>query len=299
MEDVNTHISRTGALTPAQREAVLALVERATAEDLVRPLNEAAGFALDGRGHAVHWLAHCGGVLSGYAQCDRPNHQVQLVVHPEHRRRGVATRLAAEVATVERQPVWWAFGDLPAARAMAQSLGVRKVRELLVMERTLADRPLEPTEAPQGVTLRPFTQADGSALVEVNSDAFAHHPEQGQMTLTDFMVRAGEDWFDPEGIIVATDEETGAMLGFHWTKTEHGDAEHPEELLGEVYVIAVSPDASGRGIGRALLNAGLEHLVGRGVERVRLYVEASEDRVVRMYESARFDVVTRDASYAA
>lgn len=299
MEDVNTHISRTGALTPAQREAVLDLVERATTEDRVRPLNEAAGFALDGRGHAVHWLAHCGGVLSGYAQCDRPNHQVQMVVHPELRRRGVATCLAAEVAKVEKQPIWWAFGDLPAARAMAESLGARKVRELLVMERNLAERPLEPTDAPQGVVLRPFSEADASALVEVNAEAFAHHPEQGQMTLADFRLRADEDWFDPQGIIVAADEETGAMLGFHWTKTEHGDTEHPDELLGEVYVIGVSPGASGRGIGRALLNAGMEHLVERGVERVRLYVEASEHRVVKMYESARFVVVTRDASYAS
>ncbi|WP_394275773.1 mycothiol synthase [Luteococcus sp.] len=296
---MNTHISRTGALTPAQREAVLDLVERATTEDRVRPLNEAAGFALDGRGHAVHWLAHCGGVLSGYAQCDRPNHQVQMVVHPELRRRGVATCLAAEVAKVEKQPVWWAFGDLPAARAMAESLGARKVRELLVMERNLAERPLEPTDAPQGVVLRPFSEADASALVEVNAEAFAHHPEQGQMTLADFRLRADEDWFDPQGIIVAADEETGAMLGFHWTKTEHGDTEHPDELLGEVYVIGVSPGASGRGIGRALLNAGMEHLVERGVERVRLYVEASEHRVVKMYESARFVVVTRDASYAS
>ncbi|GAB2494208.1 mycothiol synthase [Luteococcus sediminum] len=296
---MNTHISRTGALTPAQREAVLDLVERATTEDRVRPLNEAAGFALDGRGHAVHWLAHCGGVLSGYAQCDRPNHQVQMVVHPELRRRGVATCLAAEVAKVEKQPVWWAFGDLPAARAMAESLGARKVRELLVMERNLAERPLEPTDAPQGVVLRPFSEADASALVEVNAEAFAHHPEQGQMTLADFRLRADEDWFDPQGIIVAADEETGAMLGFHWTKIEHGDTEHPDELLGEVYVIGVSPGASGRGIGRALLNAGLEHLVERGVERVRLYVEASEHRVVKMYESARFVVVTRDASYAS
>lgn len=295
---VNIAIARTGALTPHQRAAVERLVEAVTAHDRVRPLNEAAGFALDGKGHAVHWLAHRGGEVVGYAQCDRSTHQAQLLVHPEHRRQGVGSALMDQVQRVEPQTTWWAFGNLEEARGLAQSKELRLERELLIMERDLATFPPAREPAPEGIEVRPFEESDAQALVEVNADAFTHHPEQGAMTLGDFWMRAGEDWFDPAGLLVAIDDDSGAFLGFHWTKTERLNPERPDEVVGEVYVIAVAPTASGRGIGRALLSAGLAHLADRGVQRVRLYVEASGERVVKMYESARFAVVTRDASYA-
>lgn len=294
---VNTAIARTGALTPHQRAAVERLVSKVTTHDRVRPLNEAAGFALDGKGHAVHWLAHRAGEVVGYAQCDRSTHQAQLLVAPQHRRQGVGSALLGQVQAVEPQASWWAFGNLEGARGLARSKGLRLERELLIMERDLVAFPPAREDAPEGIEIRAFEEGDAQALVEVNADAFSHHPEQGAMSLDDFWMRAGEDWFDPAGLLVAIDDDSGAFLGFHWTKTERLDPELPDEVVGEVYVIGVEPSASGRGIGRALLSAGLAHLADKGVRRVRLYVEASEKRVVKMYGSARFEVVTRDASY--
>lgn len=295
---MSTAITRTGALTPAQRAAVLALVERVADHDGVNPLNEAASFAVEGRTPAVHWLAHRGCELVGYAQADRDQHSVQLLVDPAVRREGVGSQLGREVQRVEPDPTWWAFGNLDGARALAGDIGVGLRRELLVMERDLVAHPAADEPVPDGVEIRGFQPSDAAALVETNADAFAHHPEQGQMSMAEFRMRTDEPWFDPAGLLVAHDEETGAFLGFHWTKVEHSDPAHPDEPVGEVYVIGVRPEASGRGIGRALLGAGLRHLAEAGVRRVRLYVEAGEQRVVRMYESASFVEVTRDASYA-
>lgn len=299
MSVVNTPITRTGALTPPQRAAVERLVSAVTEHDQVRPLNEAADFALAGKGHAVHWLAHLQGEVVGYAQCDRDNHSVQLLVAPDFRRRGVATALVDEVKKVEKQPTWWAFGNLPPAQGLAARMGATLARELLIMERDLQDDPSLREPAPQDIIIRPFQEADAQALVEVNEDAFVDHPEQAEMSLEDFWTRTGQDWFDPAGLLVAIDDDSGAFAGFHWTKTEHSDPSHPDELVGEVYVIGVDPAYAGRGIGRALLSAGLAHLADKGVRRVRLYVEASSERVVKMYESAKFVVVTRDASYTS
>ncbi|MFC6359498.1 mycothiol synthase [Luteococcus peritonei] len=294
---MSTCIERTGALTPPQRLAVEGLVAAVALHDEVRPLNEQAMFALAGRGHVVHWLAWSGRTLVGYAQADRDEHSVQLLVHPEHRRQGIASQLAEQVAKVERTPTWWAFGRLPGADQVARTTGAALGRELLVMERDLVALPPVAEAAPEGVVIRSFQPGDRDALLEVNALAFSHHPEQGEMGPEDFERRTQEAWFDPAGLLVAADDETGAFLGFHWTKTDHMDPAEPAELLGEVYVIGVHPDAAGRGIGRALLSAGLAHLADKGVRRVRLYVEASERRVVTMYLSAGFVEITRDASY--
>ena len=292
-------IIRTCALTPDQRNAVDALIDRSTQADGVSPLNEAASFGLQGRGHVMHWLAYEQGALVGYAQADRDTHSVQLVVSPKIRRQGVGTALAKAVQQVEKEPNWWAFDNGDGARALADRIGATLDRELLIMERDLVEHPVGDEPTPEGVELSAFVPTDAMAVVDVNADAFAEHPEQGDMTLDDFQVRTQEPWFDTEGLIVARDDDTGAMLGFHWTKIETSDPAFPDEPIGEVYVIGVAPEASGRGIGRALLNAGLAHLAARGVRRVRLYVEASSTRAVRMYESASFVLVTKDASYTS
>lgn len=292
-------IIRTCALTPDQRESVGELVELTTTEDGVSPLNEAATFGLDGHGRLVHWLAYDNGALIGYAQADRDNHSVQLVVTPASRRQGVGTALADAVQQVEKHPSWWAFDNSAGAQALADRIGASLDRELLLMERDLSAHPVTEEPVPAGVELSTFQPSDAMAVVDVNAQAFAEHPEQGDMTLDDFERRTEEEWFDPAGLVVARDEDTGAMLGFHWTKIENSDPAHPDEPIGEVYVIGVAPEASGRGVGRALLAAGLRHLADRGVTRVRLYVEAANARVVRMYESANFVAVTKDASYSS
>lgn len=295
---MTTAIFRTGALTPAQRAAVNDLVARVAEHDGVTPLNEAALFAVEGRSPAVHWLAHRGQQLVGYAQADRDNHSVQLFVDADARREGIAAALVEQVQLVEKAPTWWAFGNGEGARAMSDRLGIDLARELLIMERDLVAHPVVDEPTPADLVIRDFQPTDAAALVQANADAFAHHPEQGNMTLQEFELRASEQSFDPAGLKVAIDDDSGVFLGFHWTKIENSDPANPDEPIGEVYVIGVRPEAAGRGIGRALLAAGLRHLASKGVSRVRLYVEASEARVVKMYQSASFVEITRDASYA-
>lgn len=87
-------------------------------------------------------------------------------------------------------------------------------------------------------------------------------------------------------------DSDGQVVGFHWTKRH-------DQTTGEVYVLAVHPDHGGHGLGRALLEAGLAHLEAVGCTQVHLYVEGSQERVVRLYESARFDRISMDTAYRA
>ena len=195
-----------------------------------------------------HLLAIDGDTIVGYldlapATDDDPA-MAELVVHPQSRRRGIGSAMAraalAEGGTGTRI---WAHGNLEPARATAKAVGLEAARELLQMRRPLTDLP--PVTIPAGVRIDTYRGTDDDAeLLRVNNAAFAWHPEQGGWTEADIAERRAEPWFDPDGLFMAFDEQSGQLLGFHWTKVHN-------EGLGEVYVVGVDPAAQGRGIGAA------------------------------------------------
>jgi mycothiol synthase len=292
--------------------AVVELVEAAAVADGFSALNEAALLHLrHDRPGVVHVLARRGPRLVGYAQLDGGSTGAftstgQLVVSPADRRSGVGSALLSELLSITVTPLQlWAMGNTPAARALAVRHALRPARTLLIMTRPLDD-PIPDAPVTGGVLIRTFVVGqDEEDWLQVNARAFWSHPEQGQLTRADLDDRMAEDWFDPEGFFVAVpdpaapyadgsrstgDRPTG-LLGFHWTK------QHPDHL-GEVYVLGVDPAAGSRGLGRALLVRGLQHLRERGNTLVQLYVEADHDRAVGLYSAYGFSESSRDVMYA-
>lgn len=244
------------------------------------------------------------GAVIGYAQLDAgattpdgaPDPVAELVVHPDHRRRGVGSALLAALS--ERSPGLrvWAHGGLPAAAALAARFGFTVERELWRMGRDLHG--LGGPQLPDGVVLRPLrVGVDEAELLRVNNAAFAWHPEQGGWTPADVAAREAEPWFDAEGVLLAVEAARPAhVLGFHWTKV-HPPEPGRDEALGEVYVLAVDPAARGRRLGPALTLAGLAHLRARGPSAVMLYVEADNAAAVRLYRDLGFVRWGTDVSY--
>ena len=276
-------------LSADEVEAILDLQVTTQQRDGAPPLNDAAIAMLhrsDAR--ARHLLMHTDEGLAGYAQLDGSAGSV--VVHPDHRRRGLGTRLVRELlahATSGLQV--WAVGNSPAAQALAATTGLTAQRTLLIMRRP-TDLPLPPARLATGITVRTFQPgSDDTDWLALNARAFRQHPEQGLLTQVDLDLRMAEPWFDPDGFFLAA--ESGALIGFHWTK------QHPDHL-GEVYVLGVDPAAGGRGLGRALLTIGLEHLRDRGNLAVQLYVEADHAGAVGLYRASGFAEVNRDVMYA-
>lgn len=243
-----------------------------------------------------------GDVLLAYAQLELPEPDgpvaVEGVVHPEHRLAGLGTALRSAVVreAAGRAVLAWAHGDHPGAAALAVGSGARRVRELLQMRRTL-DGDLTEAVLPEGIRLRSFRpDEDDDAWLALNARAFASHPEQGTWTNADLDARRHEPWFDPRGFLLAEDERSGDLLGFHWTKVHAATAR--AEAVGEVYVIGVDPAAQGRRLGEALTLAGLRHLAGRGVDAVVLFVESDNVPGLRIYRRLGFEVARVDVRYA-
>jgi mycothiol synthase len=139
--------------------------------------------------------------------------------------------------------------------------------------------------------------ADDAELLRGNNSAFATHPEQGGWTEADLAERRAEAWFDPEGLFLAFSEQTGALLGFHWTKV------HAQEGgLGEVYVVGVDPAAQGGGLGGVLTAVGVAHLsrrlAGEPHPAVMLYVESDNTAALRTYTRLGFSQYRVDTAYA-
>jgi mycothiol synthase len=210
---------------------------------------------------------------------------LHLVVAPASRSQGVGRALAERALAGAGHP-WqaWSHGDHPAAAALAASLGFERTRALWVMRRSLAGY-ADRAAAAEDFELRSFRPGDEEEVVRVNAAAFAQHPEQGRMDLAELAERMREPWFDPAGLLVADDGER--LLGFHWTKRHSA-------TLGEVYVVGIDPTAQGRGVGRTLVSAGLEHLRDGGAHDVLLYVESDNAPAVGLYEGLGFTHAAAD-----
>jgi mycothiol synthase len=314
-------VTAQGHITAAQAQAVLGLVRAAADSDGVGPLSEHVMLHLryGGDPRARNLLLVSGGELSGYAHLD-PTDPVEgpsgeLVIHPAHRRQGLGLLLTrALVAEAGPRPLrLWAHGDLPGAVALAAAAGFERVRALWQMRRSLQSQ-LERPQLAEGITIRTFvTGQDEDAWVDLNSRAFARHPEQGAWTREDLDLREREPWFDPSGFFLA--ERDGKLAGFHWTKIhgpadtaaaadpagtagDSGAAARAHEAIGEVYVVGVDPDQRGSGLGRALTLVGLQYLRSQGLFQVMLYVDESNTPAIKLYQSLGFTHWDTDVMFA-
>nr|HXZ63456.1 mycothiol synthase [Streptosporangiaceae bacterium] len=315
-----------GTLSPSEAAAVLELVSAAADADGVSPLSEHVMLHLryggDSRAHDV--LLWYEGTLAGYGHLD-PTDRVEgpageMVIRPAARRRGFGRALGqALVASAGRAGVQlWAHGDLPAAARLAAAVGFHRSRALWQMRRSLRTSLAEP-RLPDGISIRTFRVGlDEDAWLGLNRRAFARHPEQGGWTRADLEVREREPWFDADGFFLA--ERAGRLAGFHWTKVHSGQSSGPPpdshdgkptaaaapaavgaagaEPIGEVYVVGVDPDEQGTGLGRALTLIGLQHLRGKGLAEVMLYVDETNTAAIALYRALGFAHTGTDVMFS-
>lgn len=218
----------------------------------------------------------------------------ELAVAPGHRRRGIATHLLSQFPDVGV----WAHGNLAAARGLAEKLGRKPVRELLVM--ALQGPALDSVEAsiPEGFEItniaeaaKQSTREDVEAqLIKVNNEAFSWHPEQGGWDLGRLHRAMEANWYRDEDLLLLLRD--GQLAGFHWTKWHDEDHE-----LGEVYVVGLAEAFRGRGLGGPLVDAGVSHLASGGAKKVILYVEADNEPAVKRYRKGGFEVAETHVVY--
>jgi mycothiol synthase len=234
--------------------------------------------------------------------------EVELAVLREARGHGIGSALVERVLAGSPRPsLAWAHGDHPAARAIADRIGWRPVRRLLQLRAPVVgagtpDDVVPPTDgtAPVGgdrdlpapYRIDAFrVGTDEAAWLDLNGQAFAHHPEQGRMTLADLRDREGETWFDADDLLLLRRGDDDALVGSCWLKVEDG--------IGEFYAVAVRPGLQGQGLGGVLMRAGVRRLAGRGLRAAALYVEGDNAPALALYRRTGFTEHAVDVQYAA
>jgi len=285
-----------GALSDAVRHQALDLASQVAQFDDVAALGEVALEQLaNGQPDVTHALAWIDGDLAGYGQRDTQSLSAELAVAPDRRRGGLGSALAQSLMRAAPGLRLWAHGNLPAAQALANALGLVPVRQMVLMRAALpANLATTQTPPPSGVAFRCFRPGQDEAnFLDLNAAVFAKHPEQGNLTRPDLAWRMRQDWFDPNGFFLAEQVEPPGQtgpIGYHWTKVQ--------DKVAEVYVIGVHPNAQGMGLGTALLKRGLEHLARAGHQQVELYVEADNTPALAAYHRQGFTVARHHVQYA-
>lgn len=312
MDDSGQHGSTgdVASATEADRPALLDVIAESEAADGVEPWSEHARLHA-ARGGGTNLVARAGdGSPAGFAHLDVEPDLSQpatgeVVVRPSLRRRGFGTALLLGLAEATRAAGAdslrvWAHGRLPAAVGLAETFGLREVRELRQLHRSLSGTDVQaPLDEglPEGLRLRSFrVGSDEDAWLQVNARAFAAYPEQGDWTIDDLRDREGTTWFDPAGFLLAeVVAEPGRIAGFHWTKQHPRGPGRPP--LGEVYVVGLDPAYQGRGLGAVMTLAGLRYLRSRGLDEVILYVDGENAAALATYARLGFETALVDVMY--
>ena len=216
---------------------------------------------------------------------------LEVAIHPDYRDpatvKGVlqtALHLVAEAGggTVR----FWVYH--PAVDELVEDFGFRPERQLLQMRLPLPPRMA--AASPRGHRLTAFeVGADEDVWIEVNNRAFAGHPENGSWNRPILADRFRQDWFDPEGLLMAWDGDR--LSGFCWTKVHPGS-------MGEIYIVAVNPEYQRQKLGTWLTLEGLWYLFRqRKMSSAMVYVDAANRSAVAMYERLGFELDHIDRAY--
>jgi mycothiol synthase len=177
---------------------------------------------------------------------------------------------------------WWVYEPTQVHQQLASSVNFAISRTVTQMRVNLplSQDVLNNTTQTETCAFRVGT--DEQSWLDVNNRAFSDHPEQGGWTKEILQSRQQEPWFSPNGFLLH--HVDNKLAGFCWTKLHL----ETQPVLGEIYVVAVDPDFAGKGLGRSLTVAGLQHLAKVGTSVGMLYVDIQNMRAINLYSSLGF-----------
>ena len=171
--------------------------------------------------------------------------------------------------------------DSKAGRCLLESAGFKGVRTYWRMT-WYGDKVPAPGLA-SGFGLRSFrTGLDEEALTDLQNAAFGDSWGFCPNTVDEIRARLRFKTNHPDGIILATDGPR--LAAYNWTQR----ALSGSVSTGWISMTGVHPDYRGRGLGKAIVLAGMEVLTGKGVRSIELEIDEQNARAREIYCSVGF-----------
>jgi ribosomal protein S18 acetylase RimI-like enzyme len=236
-----------------------------------------------------------GGPIGGLGVNRAPDsaREARLALLPERRTPEAARRLVrAALADVSAGGSPVLRLTLPAAatwaRDAADAAGLIVARATLVMLRSTAVGPLLTADVP-GIVIRPLAQGEEGRLLHALNHAWARTWNFRRLTRRALeRDLAGQR----EGFLVATDE-AGRIAGTVHAQFDQAGQNPDGGTYAWISNLTTAPEWRGRGLGRALLSAGVTALHQRGAQSVALGVDSGAVAPLALYRSAGFAEVDR------
>jgi mycothiol synthase len=249
------------------------------------------------------FIAELAGKVIGYmdvrAELGIGRAVLDCFVHPEHRRKGLATGLFHHASRRARElGARVAHVNIPednvAARALLSKLGSRFARRFLNLTLELSEFHVldeEKVALPQ----RHLQRGEEAELTRTQNRCFAGTWGYNPNTLEEIVYRLKLTGSSPEDVILICQGDR--LAGYCWTLTSPRASAAAGAKVGRIYMLGVNPDYRGRGIGKRALLAGLAHLKSKGIQVVELTVDSQNAAACALYKSGGFRISSTSAWY--
>jgi len=220
-------------------------------------------------------------------------------VQPEHRRRGLATKLLS-YATHRAQELGVKVAhvnimeDNTVAQRVLSRLGFECVRRFLELRLDIADVHW-PDIDQAALECRYLQCGEEDELTQIQNRSFANKWGFNPNTVEEITYRINLSNCSPEDVVLTFDREK--VIGYCWTEiTCEGEAGIGKRK-GRIFMLGVDPGYRGRGLGKRVLLAGLAQLKSKGLRVAELTVDSENKAACALYRSVGFEVRTSSLWY--
>lgn len=233
--------------------------------------NKVVGFVLVAYEPPIGRAVASGGVLSAYRQRGIGRDLLRKAI-------SYANDLNVEVLHVETS----SQGE--AAQRMLESEGFQRTKGYWQMQWVGEVSPA-PSLA-ENFSIRPFQLGqDEETLTQLQNEAFGENWGFSPNTVDQISARVRLDRVTPEGILFITDN--GRAAAYNWTMI----SSNHNKATGFISMTGVHPDYRGKGLGRAIVAAGMQYLKGQGVDSIELEVDSDNAPARELYLKLGFKKV--------
>ena len=221
-------------------------------------------------------------------------------VHPEHRWRGIATRLLnSSINRAQKMGAEIAHVNIvesnKAAQMVLPRLGFKYVRRFLELRLDMVRvRWSDIDQSP--LQYRHLRPGEEQLLTEIQNTSFTGTWGFNPNTVEDIAFRLNMGNHSPEDIILAYDDDD-KVIGYCWTETASDVTSTTDQNMGRISMIGVVPAFQGQGLGKGVLLAGLAHLKNKGLPATELTVDSQNEVARSLYQSMGFKIRTGSLWY--